>query len=51
MARTVRLKPKIVNLKSAAFKYFERMVLEPVKDGFPFTGNNNEILSKLVYRK
>ena len=47
MARSVRLNPKIVNLKSAAFEYFERMVLEPVKDGFPFTGNN-DVMTKLI---
>jgi len=47
MARTVRLNPKIVNLKSAAIEYFEGMVLEPAKDGFPFTGNNN-VMTKFI---
>lgn len=47
MARTVQLDPKIVNLKSEAVEYFEGMVLEPVKDGFPFAGNNN-VMTKFV---
>ena len=47
MARTVRLNPKIVNLKSAAIEYLESMVLEPVEDGFPFSRNNN-VMTKFI---
>jgi hypothetical protein len=47
MAGTVRLNPKIVNFKSVAIEYFEGMALEPVKDGFPFTGNNN-VMTKFI---
>ena len=47
MAGTVRLNPEIVNLKSAAIEYFEGMVLEPVKDSFPFTWNN-DVMTKFI---
>jgi hypothetical protein len=47
MAGSVRLNPKIVNLKSATIEYFESMALEPVKDGFLFTGNR-KVMTKFI---
>ena len=47
MAGSVRLNPKIVNLKSAAIEYSEGVALESIKDGFPFTGNWN-VMTKFI---